>query len=99
MLTSNRGDGYSRMEIDPECKECNGTGWVDIPCNCGSGKPCWMLTDARGIPCGYVCEDCEKAKKAQYRPDVFEDPQYWTDEPVEPEEPIVTERDPYFGDM
>lgn len=45
------------------------------------------LVDARGIFCCYVCDACYEAKRARYRPDIFTDPNYWTDEPVEPEEP------------
>lgn len=55
-------------------------------CPCGSGKWPHMLCDARGIPCGYVCEDCEAKKKAKYRPEIFRDSQYEADEPIEPED-------------
>lgn len=50
------------------------------PCPCGSGKDSWWLSDARGIPCARVCEDCVEAKKAKYRPEVFQDPSYEMDE-------------------
>lgn len=52
-------------------------------CNCGSGLPSTELLDARGIYCGRVCDECEAEKRAQFRPDVFTDANYWTDEPVE----------------
>jgi hypothetical protein len=39
--------------------------------------------DARGIFCAFVCDECEKKKRAGFRPDIFTDSQYWTDEPVE----------------
>jgi len=52
-------------------------------CNCGSGKPRRALYDARGIFCAYVCNTCEADKRATYRDDVFNDPDYWHDEPIE----------------
>jgi hypothetical protein len=52
-------------------------------CNCGSGLPRRELVDARGIFCAFVCDKCEKKKRAGFRPDIFTDSQYWTDEPVE----------------
>lgn len=55
-------------------------------CFCGSGKPRYELVDARGIFCCYVCEDCEAEKKSKYRPDIFEDANYWADEPIDEEE-------------
>ena len=54
-------------------------------CPCGSGLECWDLTDARGIFCAYVCEECEADQKAHYRPDIFYDPAYWADEPIDEE--------------
>jgi len=53
------------------------------PCRCGSGQERRPLSDARGIFVCYVCDACEEKVKARYRPDIFEDPGYWTDEPVE----------------
>jgi hypothetical protein len=41
------------------------------------------LYDARGIFCTYVCHICEAHKRDQFRPEIFSDPDYWTDEPVE----------------
>jgi len=55
------------------------------PCPCGSALESEELLDARGIYCGRVCERCEARKRAEFRPDIFEDPHYWTDEPVEEE--------------
>lgn len=52
-------------------------------CYCGSGKPAHALNDARGIFCAYVCDDCERSVAARYRTDVFDDPNYPTDEPVD----------------
>lgn len=54
-------------------------------CGCGSGRESYELLDARGIYCGRVCEQCEEQKKAKYRPEIFEEMNYWTDEPVEEE--------------
>jgi len=52
-------------------------------CNCGSGFPSRELLDARGIYCCRVCDRCERAKMAEFRPDIFADPNYWTNEPIE----------------
>jgi hypothetical protein len=52
---------------------------------CNNGKPRRALNDARGIFCSYVCEDCEKAVRAKYRPDIFKNPHYWTHEPIDEE--------------
>lgn len=52
-------------------------------CICGSGKASWELIDARGIYVSRVCDDCEEEKKSRYRPEIFTDMGYWTDEPVE----------------
>jgi len=54
-----------------------------MPCRCGSGKERRALYDARGIFVSYVCDDCEREVKRHYRPDIFTDPNYWTDEPIE----------------
>lgn len=54
-------------------------------CNCGSGLYRRELKDARGIFCTFVCDKCEGQKRAMFRPDIFTDSQYWTDEPVEEE--------------
>jgi hypothetical protein len=52
---------------------------------CARGER-WDLTDARGIFCCFVCPKCERAKRTRYRPEIFEDSQYWADEPIEPED-------------
>lgn len=52
-------------------------------CPCGSGKERYLLHDARGIPCGFVCEKCEANKKAKYRPEIFTDGGYEHDEPLD----------------
>jgi hypothetical protein len=56
------------------------------PCGCGSGKERWPLYDARGIFCAYVCDKCEDKVRAKYRPEIFDDPAYEADEPIEPED-------------
>lgn len=45
----------------------------------------WMEYDARGIPLNFVCDICVDVKLAQYRNDVLSNPQYVSDEPIEPE--------------
>ena len=52
-------------------------------CMCGSGKQRYDLTDARGIFCTYVCDDCEKEKRSRYRPEIFEDGAYECDEQID----------------
>lgn len=52
-------------------------------CPCGSGEYPKALYDARGIFCAYICEKCEQEKRARYRQDIFEDVNYWTDEPID----------------
>lgn len=47
------------------------------------GDGSWWLRDARGIEIARVCQVCEPEVKADYRPEIFTNPQYWTDEPVE----------------
>jgi hypothetical protein len=51
-------------------------------CQCGSGLSRRDLSDARGIFCCYVCDSCEAEKRANYRPDIFADANYWHDEPL-----------------
>lgn len=55
------------------------------PCLCGSGKESEEMLDARGIYCGRVCEDCEAEKRSQFRPEIFEDSDYYADEPIDAE--------------
>jgi len=55
-------------------------------CPCGSGKTSWELKDAQGVYCGRVCDKCEKAKRAQFRPEIFRGySQGDVDEPIEPD--------------
>ena len=55
-------------------------------CRCGSGKERYGLSDARGIFCCYMCEDCEKEKRSRYRAEVLVNSNYECDEPIEPED-------------
>lgn len=52
-------------------------------CTCGSGLPKRAAYDARRIFLTYVCDRCEAAKLSHYRPDIFTDPNYWHDEPID----------------
>lgn len=53
------------------------------PCPCGSGLASWWLTDARGIECCRVCDECEAKARAKYRPEIFTDSNYECDEQIE----------------
>jgi hypothetical protein len=55
------------------------------PCPCGSGQPRRDLADARGIFCGYVCNACERRVRRGYDAEIFTDPNYSHDEPVDGE--------------
>lgn len=52
-------------------------------CTCASGLYPRPLVDARGVFCCYVCDDCEGSRRARYRPEIFSDPDYWHDEPID----------------
>ena len=54
-----------------------------MECRCGSGLERFPLHDARGIFCTFVCDCCEAEKKETFRVEIFDDPDYWTDEDVE----------------
>lgn len=36
-----------------------------MTCTCGSGLGRYELVDARGIFCTYVCEKCERGRRAE----------------------------------
>ena len=55
-------------------------------CSCGSGLPREAIHDAKNIFVAYVCPRCRQQKLAGYRPEIFRDPNYETDEDVEPED-------------
>ncbi len=52
-------------------------------CPCGSGEYPEAVSDARGIFVAYVCNQCRKEKLSGYRPEIFANPDYWHDEPIE----------------
>lgn len=55
----------------------------DRECGCGSGEPRRALHDARAIFVAYVCDACEDQVRAGYRPEIFTDDNYVTNEPIE----------------
>lgn len=52
-------------------------------CRCGSGHLRHALYDARAIFVAYVCARCEATVRGRFRPEIFTDPNYDTDEDVE----------------
>ncbi len=65
-------------------------------CPCGSGEYPVELYDARGIYAGKVCSKCEREKRAQFRPEIFTDPNYECDEPIDDEQSHVPMHNPYY---
>jgi hypothetical protein len=59
---------------------------MERKCNCGSGLYKQPHYDARGIFVYYSCPECENTKKARYRPEIFTDPNYEHDEPIDDDE-------------
>jgi len=60
------------------------TGNMMRPCSCGSGKSSWWEYDAQRIPLCRVCEDCERERLSQYRPEILRGyDQGDVDEPIE----------------
>lgn len=55
-------------------------------CHCKSGLLDYPVTDARGIFITYACKKCEEEKTSGYRKDIMENPNYWAEEDIEPEE-------------
>lgn len=55
------------------------------PCACGSRLARFALYDARRIFVTFVCHRCIARKKAEFRPEIFTDPNYETSEDVEGE--------------
>lgn len=53
------------------------------PCPCGSGLTSRWVNDARGIPLARCCDECRKEKLAGFRAEVFTNPFYEADEPIE----------------
>lgn len=52
-------------------------------CPCGSGEYPEAIYDARGIFVNYVCDKCRIDKLAGYRLEIFTNPNYWVDEPID----------------
>jgi len=76
-------NGFYFERLDPEYEaECDRLQYSTL-CSCGSGEPRWILTDARGIPVGYVCNACVEEKKSHYRPEIFTDSNYYADEDID----------------
>lgn len=59
----------------------------------GSGLSRFALNDAAGIFCTFVCDECEREAMAEFRIEIFQDPNYETDEPKEPEESLPSMED------
>ena len=55
-------------------------------CSCGSGQMAEEDFDARGISIGFSCPKCKQKNRAKYRQEIFNNPNYEADEPIEPEE-------------
>lgn len=56
---------------------------MDDLCRCGSKQPKYPLKDGYGIFLTYACDRCVKAKRREFRSDIFE--QHTTDEPIDAE--------------
>jgi hypothetical protein len=54
-------------------------------CSCGSGLHRRAIYDARSIFLTYACEKCERTKLSGYRRDIFTNPNYDHDEPIDEE--------------
>lgn len=50
---------------------------------CHSALPSRILYDARGIYVARVCDECEPKVRKRYRQEIFTDPNYWTEEPID----------------
>ena len=57
-----------------------------MECPCGSKRKSWQLYDARGIYVARVCASCIRIVKSKYRPEIFLDPDYKTNEKIEEED-------------
>jgi len=61
-------------------------------CPCGSGLERRELCDARGIFCCYVCDSCEREKRAGYAPGVLTDRNYEAEDLGDDDEARESER-------
>ena len=77
-----KDDGYWTL-VDQE--QALGFRIADL-CRCGREGAEERL-DARGIYLAKCCDSCWAEKRKGYRPDVLTDPNYWADEPIEPDGP------------
>lgn len=68
-------------------------------CSCGSGAYPEDVYDARGIFVARVCDECRKEKLRGYRPEIFEESDYWVDEDVDPEEGVYDDADEWYDDV
>ena len=68
----------NRRETDPMTDKCS--------MGHHQGDSTYTINDARGIFLGIVCEECEDQVKSKFRPDVLTDSNYWSDEPIEPDD-------------
>jgi len=55
-------------------------------CTCGSHLARKVQYDARGIFLYFYCEMCEARKRTMFRKDIFTNPNYWADEPINSED-------------
>lgn len=55
-------------------------------CPCGSGLYRFELIDARGIFCTFVCDKCERRRRQEFDPAIFNDSNYAADEDIDGEE-------------
>lgn len=56
---------------------------ISKPCPCGSGLASWWENDARGIPVARICVECGDEVLGKYRPEIFNDPDYEANEPID----------------
>ena len=55
-------------------------GWLHTrACPCGSGNQRRELYDAKGYFVTFYCSKCEKEKRAKFNPDIFTNPNYYTE--------------------
>lgn len=52
-------------------------------CSCGSGQWAEPAYDARGIYVAAVCDKCREERLSHYRPEIFTEPDYECDEPID----------------
>lgn len=90
-LTESKQDSDVYMTTDKSTKyidyrKSGGDVGAEMLCNCGSGLSHFPDYDARGIPTGMACQKCKEKKREKFRPEIFTNPSYHADEPIEPED-------------